>query len=61
MRGATPPLPQYVFTAWYLVKYRDNFTFGAADDSGRVKTGSSYSHSTPVLASTKPKRFLVKS
>jgi hypothetical protein len=25
--GATPPLPQYVFMAWYLVKRRDNFTF----------------------------------
>jgi hypothetical protein len=27
MRGVIPPLPQYVFTAWYLVKHRDNFTF----------------------------------
>jgi hypothetical protein len=27
MRGAIPPLPQYVFMAWYLVKHRDNFTF----------------------------------
>jgi hypothetical protein len=27
MRGATSPLPQYVFMAWCLVKYRDNFTF----------------------------------
>jgi hypothetical protein len=26
MRGAIPPLPQYVFTAWCLVKHRDNFT-----------------------------------
>jgi hypothetical protein len=25
MRGAIPPLPQYVFMAWYLVKQRDNF------------------------------------
>jgi hypothetical protein len=25
IRGAIPP-PQYVFMAWYLVKYRDNFT-----------------------------------
>jgi hypothetical protein len=24
---AIPPLPQYVFTAWCLVKHRDNFTF----------------------------------
>jgi hypothetical protein len=27
MRGATPPLPHYVFMEWYLVKHRDNFIF----------------------------------
>jgi hypothetical protein len=27
MRAAIPPLSQYVFMAWCLVKYRDNFTF----------------------------------
>jgi hypothetical protein len=27
MRGSVPPLPQYVFMAWCLVKHRDNFTF----------------------------------
>jgi hypothetical protein len=27
MREAIPPLPQYVFVAWFLVKHRDNFTF----------------------------------
>jgi hypothetical protein len=27
MRGAIPPLNQYVFMAWCLVKHRDNFTF----------------------------------
>jgi hypothetical protein len=26
MRGAIPPLPQYVFMAWCLVKHRGNFT-----------------------------------
>jgi hypothetical protein len=26
MRGAIPPLPQYVFMAWCLVKHRDKFT-----------------------------------
>jgi len=26
MLGAIPPLIQYVFMAWYLVKNRDNFT-----------------------------------
>jgi hypothetical protein len=24
--GAIPPLPQYIFMAWCLVKHRDNFT-----------------------------------
>jgi hypothetical protein len=23
MHGAIPPLPQYVFMTWYLIKYRD--------------------------------------
>jgi len=27
MRGAIPPLLQYAFMAWCLVKHRDNFTF----------------------------------
>jgi hypothetical protein len=27
MSGAIPPLLQYVFMAWCLVKHRDNFTF----------------------------------
>jgi hypothetical protein len=27
MRGAIPPLPHYVFMAWFLVKHRDNFTY----------------------------------
>jgi hypothetical protein len=27
MREAIPPLPQYVFMAWCLVKHRDNSTF----------------------------------
>jgi hypothetical protein len=26
MHGAMPPLPQYVFMAWCLVKHMDNFT-----------------------------------
>jgi hypothetical protein len=26
MRGAIPPLSQYVFMAWFLVKHRDDFT-----------------------------------
>jgi hypothetical protein len=27
MRGAIPPLPQYAFMAWCIVKHRDSFTF----------------------------------
>jgi hypothetical protein len=34
MRGAIPPLPQYVFMVWCLVKHRDNFTFTFYDTSG---------------------------
>jgi hypothetical protein len=26
LHGAVPLLPQYVFMAWCIVKYRDNFT-----------------------------------
>jgi hypothetical protein len=26
MHGAIPPLPQYAFRAWCLVKHRENFT-----------------------------------
>jgi hypothetical protein len=27
MSGVIPPLPQYAFVAWCLVKHTDNFTF----------------------------------
>jgi hypothetical protein len=27
MSGAIPPLPQYAFMAWCLVKHKDTFTF----------------------------------
>jgi len=27
MRAAIPPLPQYAYMAWCLVKHRDKFTF----------------------------------
>jgi len=27
MCGAVPPLPQYVFMAWYIVKHGDTLTF----------------------------------
>jgi hypothetical protein len=37
MCGAIPPLPQYVFMAWCLVKHRDNFTFYLTYFGGRVE------------------------
>jgi hypothetical protein len=36
MRGAIPPLSQYVFMAWCLVKHRDNFTLPLLTLHGRV-------------------------
>jgi hypothetical protein len=27
MSGAIPPFPKYIFMAWCVIKYRDNFTF----------------------------------
>jgi hypothetical protein len=27
IHGAIPPVPQFVFILWVLVKHRDNFTF----------------------------------
>jgi hypothetical protein len=41
MHGAIPPLPEYVFMAWFLVKHRDNFTFtiyGFIDGMGGKET-----------------------
>jgi hypothetical protein len=40
MRGATPPLPQYVFMAWCSVKHRDNFTFLPLPSSVAVRAGT---------------------
>jgi hypothetical protein len=34
MREAIPPLPQYVFMAWCLVKHRENFTFYLLNEEG---------------------------
>jgi hypothetical protein len=38
MRGAIPPLSQYVFMAWYIVKHRDNFTFTFTNIIGVIKS-----------------------
>jgi hypothetical protein len=40
MRGAVPPLPQYGFMTWCLVKHRDNFTFFLF--AGEALAGDSY-------------------
>jgi hypothetical protein len=42
MRGAIPPLPQYVCIVWRLLKHRNNFTFttktyGALEVSGQLQ------------------------
>jgi len=34
MHGAVPPLLQYVFMEWCLVKHRDNITFSFSIDDG---------------------------
>jgi len=34
MRGAVPPLPQYVSMACCLVKHKDNFTFNLTREVG---------------------------
>jgi hypothetical protein len=31
MRGAIPPLSEYIFMAWCLVKHRDSVTFAVLD------------------------------
>jgi hypothetical protein len=41
MRRAIPPLPQYAFMTWCLVKHRDNFTFYSHDcnEKGVISQG----------------------
>jgi hypothetical protein len=41
MSGAIPPLLQYVFMAWCLVKHRDNFTFYLYNTALHEETKSS--------------------
>jgi hypothetical protein len=40
MSGAIPPLLQYAFMAWCLVKHRDNFTFTTVFLSGAFSDDS---------------------
>jgi hypothetical protein len=49
MRADIPPLPQYVFIAWCLVKYRGNFSFTYSMEVVGSR-GSSVSIVTMVLA-----------
>jgi hypothetical protein len=46
MRGAIPPLPEYVLMAWCLVKHRDNFTFTKIGCGGEFDDPHLYSSST---------------
>jgi hypothetical protein len=36
-RRAIPPIPQYVFMAWCLVKHRENFYFTCGEYSRKYK------------------------
>jgi hypothetical protein len=48
MGGAIPPLPQYVFLVWCLVKHRDNFTFSSIFTSSYTHVEDSYAKSSPL-------------
>jgi hypothetical protein len=49
MSGAIPPLSQYVFMAWYLVKHRDNFTFTFTMFSPRSASHPRYRATEPMM------------
>jgi hypothetical protein len=51
MRGTIPPLPQYVFMAWCLVKHRDKFTFYLY-----ISSSSRPALTLPIL--TRPKLYM---
>jgi hypothetical protein len=44
MRGAIPPLPQYVFMEWCFVKHRDNFTFYLYTSRSVMKQTHTHTH-----------------
>jgi hypothetical protein len=48
MRGAIPPLPQYAFMEWCLVKHRYNFTFTflTSNNACYVIRSRSHTHNT---------------
>jgi hypothetical protein len=47
MGRAIPPLPQYVFMAWFLVKHRDNFAYGLDDGGSSPGRGWEFFSSPP--------------
>jgi hypothetical protein len=52
MSGAIPPLPQYVFMAWCLVKPRDNFTFiWVGKGKTKRSEGNGRKHSQNLMSS----------
>jgi hypothetical protein len=57
MREAVPPLPQYAFMAWCLVKHRDIFTFYLYN-MDKIVTSGSCEHGKDPLGSVKGGEFL---
>jgi hypothetical protein len=54
MHGDIPPLPQYAFMAWCLVKHRDKFSFTLKENRNHFQLwvdglSQIYSHGAPVL------------
>jgi hypothetical protein len=41
-RGAIPPVLQYAFMAWRLVKHRDNFTFFTYNNNNNNNNNGNY-------------------
>jgi hypothetical protein len=60
MRGAIPPLPQYIFMAWCLVKHRHSFTFTfAVSMNSSVSDATSYATTCrPTLGQSQPPKIL---
>jgi hypothetical protein len=56
MRGAIPPLPQYVFMVWCLVKHRDNFTFTHPLRNSKVNRVHESPPLDPILHQINPVR-----
>jgi hypothetical protein len=48
MRGAIPPLPQYVFMAWWLVKHRDSILISFHVHLGRTRKDPDQNYVRPT-------------